>query len=78
MCAFRDLTLVVCSYTYRNEKVKLAADKIETNPGRRALAKLCLNSFWGRLGMREDLPKTEYVTEYDRFIDLLTSNEYTV
>ncbi len=71
-----DVVFLICNY--RKEKVQLDPGKVEMNPGRRALAKLCLNSFWGRFGMREDLPKTEYVTEYDRFIELLTSNEFIV
>ncbi len=28
--------------------------------------------------MREDLPQTEYLTEYDRFVELLTSPKYAM
>lgn len=52
--------------------------KADANPGRQALTNLCLNSFWGRFGMRDDLHNTEYVTKYYRFIELLTSNEHNV
>jgi hypothetical protein len=31
----------------------LDEDKIEFNPGRRAVAKLCLNSLWGKFGQKK-------------------------
>ena len=33
---------------FEKEGVSLDGEKIEKNPGMRALAKLCLNSFWGK------------------------------
>ena len=36
---------------YRHEGILLRRDKIVENPGLRALAKLCLNSLWGRFAM---------------------------
>ena len=41
-----------------NEGVKLDPDKISYNEGLRFNSKTLLNSFWGYLGMRENLPKT--------------------
>ena len=35
---------------FEREGVSLDGEKIEKNPGMRALAKLCLNSFWGKFG----------------------------
>uniref|UniRef100_A0A915KRP9 DNA-directed DNA polymerase n=1 Tax=Romanomermis culicivorax TaxID=13658 RepID=A0A915KRP9_ROMCU len=32
---------------YNQEKISLDPSKISKNPGKRALAKLMLNSFWG-------------------------------
>jgi hypothetical protein len=49
----------------------LDADKIEKNPGRRALAKLCLNSLWGKFGQRKNLSKTEIVNNPKRFYEIL-------
>jgi len=34
---------------YNREGIKLDKEKIDKNPGLRALAKLCLNSFWGKV-----------------------------
>ncbi|KFM62281.1 hypothetical protein X975_02519, partial [Stegodyphus mimosarum] len=43
------------------EGVKLEAEKISKNPGRRQVAKLALNSFWGRWGMNLNKGKLTYV-----------------
>jgi len=63
---------------YRHEGVLLEKEKIAKNPGRRQLAKLCLNSLWGRLGMKENKTKTEYVSDPKRFYELLLSGKYHV
>ena len=62
----------------RAEGIKLDPEKICTNPGLRAVSKLCLNSFWGKFGQRENLPKVEIVTTRKRLIQLLSSNEVDV
>ena len=49
----------------------LDANKIEKNSGRRALAKLCLNSLWGKFGQRKNLSKSELVTDVKRYYDIL-------
>ena len=38
-------------------------DKICKNPGLRALAKLCLNSLWGRFAMRTGRLMTEFISD---------------
>ncbi|KFM77703.1 hypothetical protein X975_08623, partial [Stegodyphus mimosarum] len=43
------------------EGVKLEAEKISKNPGRRQVAKLALNSFWGRWGMNLNKGQLTYV-----------------
>ena len=48
---------------YIHEGIKLVYDQIQVNPGLRALAKLFLNSFWGRYGMRSNLTQTEIFTD---------------
>lgn len=60
------------------EGIKLDAKNIRVNPGLRAVAILCLNSFWGKFGQRENLPKTEIVTTRNRLMELLSSNEVDV
>jgi hypothetical protein len=45
--------------------------KIENNPGKRAVAKICLNSLWGKFGQRQNMGATEYVTDIKRFYEIL-------
>jgi hypothetical protein len=42
--------------------------KIENNPGKRAVAKICL---WGKFGQRQNMGATEYVTDIKRFYEIL-------
>ena len=44
-----------------HEGIKLEKKQVLKNPGLRAVAKLALNSFWGRFGMRENLSQTTFV-----------------
>ena len=41
-----------------NQGIQLDPTKINYNPGLRALAKLMLNSFWGKFAQRPNLTKT--------------------
>lgn len=52
-----DLKRYVESYEQR-EGIVLNPEKIEHNAGLRSLAKLLLNSFWGKFGQRQNLTKT--------------------
>ena len=63
---------------HRHEGVLLERDKVKKNPGLRQVAKLCLNSLWGRLGMKENKGKTEYVNTAQRFYELLLSGQHKV
>ena len=45
------------------ENINLDETKIEKNPGLRSLAKLCLNSFWGKFGQRENMGTTEVIRD---------------
>jgi len=49
----------------------LDKEKIQNNPGKRAVAKICLNSLWGKFGQRQNMSKTEYVTDIKRFYEIL-------
>ncbi|XP_018574075.1 uncharacterized protein LOC108913090 [Anoplophora glabripennis] len=55
------------------EDVKLEFAEIVENPGLRSLAKLILNSFWGKLGQRENQPKTSIVRNPAEFFSMLTN-----
>lgn len=43
---------------------EIREDRIESNPGRRAVAKTCLNSLWGKFGQRSN--DLESILVYDR------------
>ncbi|XP_018574534.1 uncharacterized protein LOC108913464 [Anoplophora glabripennis] len=55
------------------EDVKLEFTEILENPRLRSLAKLILNSFWGKLGQRENQPKTSIVRNPSEFFGMLTN-----
>jgi hypothetical protein len=48
---------------YKHEGIRLRLDKIKHNPGLRALAKLCLNSLWGKFCQKDDRLNTEFVND---------------
>jgi hypothetical protein len=50
---------------------------IAPNPGKRALAKIRLNSLWGKFGQRTNLGQTEYVTDPCRFYELILDDRLT-
>ncbi|XP_018568461.1 uncharacterized protein LOC108908806 [Anoplophora glabripennis] len=55
------------------ENVQLEFNEICENPGLRSLAKLMLNSFWGKFGQRENQTKTTIVNTPKEFYDMLTN-----
>ena len=63
---------------FAKEGIRLDATRIEKNPGLRSLAKLMLNSFWGKFAQRDNLKQHTYLTEPKEFFDLLLSNSTTV
>ncbi|XP_020296498.1 uncharacterized protein LOC109861322, partial [Pseudomyrmex gracilis] len=60
------------------EDIALDRANIAQNPGLRSVAKLCLNSFWGKFGQRSNLPSTEVVKLQERLVSLLSSPEHEV
>ncbi|KAH7693376.1 hypothetical protein AAVH_39589, partial [Aphelenchoides avenae] len=60
-------------FVEENERVygiKLEPDNIRKNKAKRQIAKLCLNSLWGRFSMRNNLAKTVITTRPDVFCDI--------
>ena len=53
----------------RREGVKL--EKIEKNPGMRCLAKLMLNSFWGKFGQRNNLQNKVIINDLRMFWEMV-------
>ena len=45
-----------------HEGIQLDPTMIRKNPGRKATAKLMLNSFWGKFGERMNKPRVETIT----------------
>ncbi|GAV06102.1 hypothetical protein RvY_16134 [Ramazzottius varieornatus] len=61
-----------------HEGIQFDRDNIKLNPGLRALAKLCLNSFWGRFSMPENRGNTEFLTDPGKFWQRVLSGESKV
>ncbi|XP_011684670.1 PREDICTED: uncharacterized protein LOC105448009 [Wasmannia auropunctata] len=50
----------------------------EETEGLRSVAKLCLNSFWGKFGQRSNLPQTVIIKDYQQFVALLINSEHEI
>jgi hypothetical protein len=57
------------------ENLGIELGKIENNPGKRAVVKICLNSLWGKFGQRQNMGATEYVTDVKRFYEILLDDK---
>ena len=55
--------------------VVLDKNKIKENPGWRNVAKLCLNSLWGRFGMRDNQGETIFIDKPADLYKILYDNE---
>jgi hypothetical protein len=60
------------------EGIKLDPTKIVYNAGLRLIAKSLLNNLWGRLGLKENLPKTAYVRTPEEFHQLVNDGLNTI
>ena len=54
----------------------ISLEEIKENKGMRAVAKLCLNSLWGKFGQRINQTQTEYVTEPTDFYKILLNQTH--
>ncbi|XP_054259940.1 uncharacterized protein LOC128984630 [Macrosteles quadrilineatus] len=61
-----------------HEGIKLEKDKIVKNGGLRSLAKLMLNSFWGKFGQRENQTKATIVRDPKTLFQMFSSPEIKV
>jgi len=48
---------------FKNEGIRLDRESIKSNASKRGLAKLCLNSMWGKLTERNDRTQTKVISE---------------
>ena len=51
--------------------IDILPSEFHDNPGLRSIAKLCCNSFWGRLGMRDAFTKTVFVFSMEHLYSLM-------
>ena len=56
------------------EDVELEPSQIANNPGRRAVAKLMLNSFWGKFGQSDEHSQTTFIYEPKKFYEKIRSH----
>lgn len=52
---------------FKNQGIMMEKEKIVSNPGMREIAKLCLNSLWGKFGQRTNMSKCEIVNNKEQF-----------
>ena len=62
----------------QNEGIRLEKTEIERNEGLRLIAKLMLNSLWGKLVQRPNQPKTSIISEYQTLCSLLADGSIEV
>ena len=55
------------------KKEGIHLESVEKNPGLRSLAKLCLNSFWGKFGQRQNMRQSKIISDAAEFYKLLTN-----
>jgi hypothetical protein len=63
---------------HEKEGILLDYNNIKKNPGLRALAKVMLNSFWGKFGQRSNMPRIKYISQPVEYFDMLTSDQIIV
>ena len=59
----------------QHEGVQLNYAQIEKNPAKRALAKLMLNSFWGKFGQASNKSQVESISSPSKFHQLLNQDD---
>ena len=60
------------------EGVKMNIEEIEKNPGLRFIAKLFLNTLWGKLAQRPNLQQTKVCTEYKDYWEIVNDEEKVI
>ena len=62
----------------KREGIRLDPTKIEVNPGRKAVAKVMLNSFWGKFGEADNKPTTSTLQNVDDWEKLINNESIIV
>ena len=61
-----------CDKYYQQEGIQLSKENIVKNPGLRQVAKLALNSFYGKFGQRQIKAQSKLLTKLEDFYSMLT------
>ena len=65
----------VSEFCEKKYSLDIDVEKFEFNAGLRSVAKLCLNSLWGKLGQRNNMSQTKYVTDVSEFCEILLDDK---
>lgn len=76
-CKTEDDKLKYIADYKEQQGIQLDYSKIKFNAGMRAIAKLCLNSLWGKFGQRSNMPKTEIISDKTKWNDIVFNDKYT-
>ena len=63
---------------HQHEGIELDSTKIEKNEGLRSLAKLMLNSHWGKFGQNPDKTKVTYVSDPAEYVSMMNDDSIEV
>jgi len=79
-CQTEDQKNVFIAEFYRRENIQLSYEELEKgeNKGLRLLAKLMLNSLWGKFGQRPNKTQVAHFTNPDEFNEFLDSDKYNI
>jgi len=58
--------------------IDLDPENITPNPGKRAVAKICLNSLWGKFGQIQNMTQIEYVMDAKRWYQILLDDRLKI
>ena len=61
---------------HKEQGILLNINNIGFNAGLRAIAKLCLNSLWGKFGQRTNMPITEVVNDKAKYNNIMFNDKY--
>ena len=55
--------------------IKAKPEEFVNNPGLVYIAKICLNSLWGKFGQNTDYPQCDYINDYNKFIGIILNDK---
>ena len=77
-CVTEEQTNDYVQQYFTHEGIKLDPERIEKNPGRKQVAKLMLNSFWGKFGENEHRTQTQTISEEDTWEKIMQNETIVV